>query len=368
MKATPVDPLAGRTGRAAALLLAMGGVLAVPSGAQESSAVAGHLELELELEVEHSSTRVTCEHGNEVGLGALEAPEKGETARLQWHAAWEDTNRVLFGSRLMRFDRTYGDLKLDLDRGGARGSLSLVSPLEGLPHRWSRNQDGPGYACSVLSDPEEATARVLATLESDLSFSWVLPANGFSQPGQVWHPETGDLIESLWPGGFGPAGHLGYDVSDGEYPSELMIHVALVPSITPDALFWSGTIDGDVRAELQALEAERVAVIALQFHTYTSIAIEDWFGALLHGEKDFPTDLPYSGEGLRVALRGSGTVRWSIERKLLISVELSGEVEMDASLQWSYSWDAPQIEEFFGERSETWRGHFELAGAAERRE
>jgi hypothetical protein len=345
-----------------------------PTSTQEATpptALDGNLKLTLKFELHEESTRLVSECGDEVEPGSTGLAVHGDALQLEWEADWQDENRLLSGNWPTSFDRTYRRLGLRLVRSGEHGGSwqrSLVSPLEGVLHRWQRNVRTCDYLRSALSssgNPPE-----ISSLASDLSFSWILPGSRVWEKEESWELEAGDLVSSLWPGGFGPVGHLGRDDRSAELP---MVHVAVVPSVPPDPLFWPSSVDGAVTAELKSVGPGQIAQIALDYDVDVTMTIKDWFGRAFSGSEEegalprYLENMNYDG-GVTLSLKGEGEVWFALDGMLIDSIELNGDIQMQSNLQWSYSWDTPKIEEFFGTRSETWVGRIELAGSLKRRQ
>jgi hypothetical protein len=337
---------------------------AVAHGQETRASLTGSLEFHLELDMEHATTIVGCEHGQ----GEADTSRLPDWFELEWKALWEDGNRSASDSDHPTFDRTYQSLGLLLAGSGQEISWerSLASPLEGIPHRWQWDSEDGDYSHQAPSEP--VLEKALDSLASDLSFSWVLPARGLSEKEQDWELAPEDLIGALWPGGFGALGFLGRDRDTGDLP---MVHVAVVPGCSPNSFFWPSAIDGSVKAKRAFGKPGQVAIIDLEYTVTLTTGVEDWLEQTFSDSgqgvawSDWAEFMSYEGEGVLLELRGEGRVEWSVEGGYALSVEWSGTITAQTDLRWSYLWDTPQIEELSGERSESWTGRFELAGTFE---
>ncbi len=329
-----------------------------PPGAAVSWVAKGSVELSLD----QSDLSVRCEHGEAVenpsGDGLAQV---GDTIRFDWSSAFRDTYRSLSDDRPSSFERTWSELGLALVRRGddlkEPREVNLESPLVGETIGFTWEPANASYRTKRMGGEGKLAVEAIDSAAPWLPFSAIL-ADRASPQTERWSVDPAGWIRSLWPGGFGDLGYGRTDVS-AEWPT---VHVAIVPELAPDPEVWLHAVEGELRATLEGsrtIDGRASRVMRLELDLTSAAPIEAWLPAFLEEEglsRESLEMLGYHGDGIEWRWLGTGELLWSEQRGLMRSLAVDGDLSVRSHLAWSYLWDAPQVEEFFGELTETWVG------------
>jgi hypothetical protein len=99
--------------------------------------------------------------------------------------------------------------------------------------------------------------------------------------------------------------------------------------------------------------------IAVDLDLRGSAPVDAWLRELLE-EQGIPAEyidmLEYRGRGIQWRYVATGHLDWSQSLGRMTKASIDGKLTVSYQLEWSYSWDAPSIEEFHGELAEWWEG------------
>jgi hypothetical protein len=319
------------------------------------------LDGSITLELQSATTQLACEH-DDPSRTDENLPENGDSIRIQWSARWVDRGMALDEDPPTRFEREIERHELELSRTGRNLTGAATVPVESVLERallaYTWNESSNEFECRPRVPDSSALRDAAETLESACVWSPFL--DGRTPTDSNWGIDVESLRRSIWPGGFG---ELGYGARGTTTADWQHVHIAVIPELPSYVDLWMNDVTGRARAELVATSDATAQAAEITVDIGGRIPLDVLLRRISESHSfssAYWEMLNVAGDGIRWTLKGTSKLSWSDGERSTRLLRFHGEVDIRYDLEWSYLWDAPQVETFRGARSETWRGSVDV--------